>query len=815
MEKIGLLAFKEAPQKEMEVGKVENYSLPPLSVSTVAVAVNGKRNSQSAVKWALRKFVPEGRVLFKLIHVRSKISMVPTAMGNRLPVSQVREDVVTAYEKEIEWQTTAMLLPYKQMCSRKQVEAEAVVIESDDAASAIAEEIAKFSINTLVIGSSSHSLLARISACIPSFCTVYVVSKGSLSSVRPSTSDTNQSIQTERSDSNLSADSRPSSGSSSQTGTDLSASYVKSEEAAVSKKATTVDTFHSRSQSLSTEEEDLSSSSNNSDIYYDGSMDSSYRSFQTDSQSWVSDRASTSDIPADSSLPSSQVDINLELEKLRIELRHAQGMFKMTQDEKTDVLQQINELSRRHMEEITKLKEISVREEQAKELARLEKERSEAIKRETEMVMDWAETEARLREDAEIKAARDSEEKQKLEMALASTDQQYKKFNWEEIVSATSSFSDALKIGMGGSGMVYKCNFHHTVTAVKVLHSIDEHKTKQFQQELEVLSRIHHPHLLLLLGACPDHGCLVYEFMENGSLDDRLFRKNSTPPIPWFDRYRIAWEVASALVFLHNSKPEPIIHRDLKPGNILLDQNLVSKIGDIGISTLLPATNSSMSTMYKDTNLAGTFCYIDPEYQRTGLVSPKSDVYAFGMVILQLLTAKPPLGLTDIVESAIEEGHLADILDSDGGEWPIEETQELAALGLSCLELRRRDRPDLKDQVLPMLERLKEIANRSRKPAPSISSSPPCHFICPILQDVMEDPCVAADGYTYERRAIDLWLSMNDKSPMTNAPLPHKCLVPDCTLLSAIKEWKLKNQEHPRHAAKHILPGQLGMYIAS
>lgn len=255
-----------------------------------------------------------------------------------------------------------------------------------------------------------------------------------------------------------------------------------------------------------------------------------------------------------------------------------------------------------------------------------------------------------------------------------------------------------------------------------------------FNFQLEILSKIRHPHLLLLLGACLEHGCLVYEYMENGSLDDRLCRKDNTPPIPWYVRYRIAWEVASVLVFLHNAKPKPIVHRDLKPANILLDHNFVSKIGDVGLSTLLPIGNSSMSTVAKETAPAGTFCYIDPEYQRTGKVSPKSDVYAFGMVILQLLTAKPALALAETVETALEEGRLADILDSKAGKWPIEETQELATLGLSCAEFRSRDRPDLKDKVLPMLERLKGIAAGAQESVPLVPSIPPNHFICPILQ---------------------------------------------------------------------------------
>jgi serine/threonine protein kinase len=99
--------------------------------------------------------------------------------------------------------------------------------------------------------------------------------------------------------------------------------------------------------------------------------------------------------------------------------------------------------------------------------------------------------------------------------------------------------------------------------------------------------------------------------MENGSLEDRLFQKNSTIAIPWFDRFRIAWEIASALSFLHSSKPQPIIHRDLKPANILLGHNLVSKIGDVGLSTIL--NSDDLSAMYKEMAPVGTLGFIDPD----------------------------------------------------------------------------------------------------------------------------------------------------------------------------------------------------------
>uniref|UniRef100_A0A2P2LNX2 RING-type E3 ubiquitin transferase n=1 Tax=Rhizophora mucronata TaxID=61149 RepID=A0A2P2LNX2_RHIMU len=552
----------------------------------------------------------------------------------------------------------------------------------------------------------------------------------------------------------------------------------------------------SKCQSLDIDEkpDTVSSCSGHSEVGHPISRSSSCKSLLADNQSWISDQASTSDVTDYSSF-GNQVHINFELEKLKIELRHFRGMYAVAQTEAIDASRKWNNLNKRRLEEATKLKEISYREELAREVASQEKERCEAVVREADYIKKCTEREASQRLGAEIKAMRDAKEKEKLENALAGPVHWYQKFTWEEIVSATSSFSENLKIGMGAHGTVYKCSLHHTTGAVKVLHSKENQNTKQFLQELEILSKVHHPHLLILLGACPDHGCLVYEYMENGSLEERLLRPNKTPPIPWFDRFRIAWEVASALVFLHNFKPKPVIHRDLKPANILLDGNLVSKIGDVGLSTILQSDASSVSTMYKDTGPVGTLSYIDPEYQRTGLISAKSDVYAFGIVVLQLLTAKPALALAHTVETAINKGCWLEILDPAAGSWPLEETEELAKLGLSCAEMRRKDRPDLKDQVLPALERLKGVADRARNNTISnIWSSPPNHFICPIMKDVMNDPCVAADGYTYDRKAIQKWLDENDKSPMTNLPLPHRKLLPNFALMCAIMEWRSKNQ---------------------
>ncbi|KAJ6399860.1 hypothetical protein OIU84_015507 [Salix udensis] len=101
--------------------------------------------------------------------------------------------------------------------------------------------------------------------------------------------------------------------------------------------------------------------------------------------------------------------------------------------------------------------------------------------------------------------------------------------------------------------------------------------------------------MVLLLGACPEYGILVYEYMAKGSLEDRLFKIGNAPALSWQIRFRIAAEIATGLLFLHQTKPEPLVHRDLKPGNILLDNNYISKISDVGLARLVPTTSENVT----------------------------------------------------------------------------------------------------------------------------------------------------------------------------------------------------------------------------
>lgn len=216
--------------------------------------------------------------------------------------------------------------------------------------------------------------------------------------------------------------------------------------------------------------------------------------------------------------------------------------------------------------------------------------------------------------------------------------------------------------------------------------------------------------MVLLVGACPENGILIYEYMANGSLENSLFGKEGpSTTMGWQLRFGIATEIATGLLFLHQTKPEPLVHRDLKPGNILLDHNFVSKISDVGLARLLPAVAEN-ETQCHMTSAAGTFCYIDPEYQQTGMLGVKSDVYSLGIILLQLLTGRPAMGLAHKVEESIEKETFSEMLDPSVPDWPLTQALSLAKLALQCAELRRKDRPDLATQVLPHLQLLRDFA---------------------------------------------------------------------------------------------------------
>lgn len=245
--------------------------------------------------------------------------------------------------------------------------------------------------------------------------------------------------------------------------------------------------------------------------------------------------------------------------------------------------------------------------------------------------------------------------------------------------------------------------------------------------QVEVLSRVRHPNLVTIIGTCPESRSLVYNYIRNGSLEDRLSCKNKTTPLPWQTRISIASEICSALAYLHSSKP-CIIHGDLKPSKVLLDGNFVSKLGDLGIAQLINKSDLTASSVY-----------MDPGYLRTGKLTPESDVYSFGIILLRILTARPVSGIIKDVRCALEKGNFSALLDSSAGDWPLEQARQLAYAALRCCEKHRFNRPDLVTEIWSALESMRVSCNLSvsysgLKEARRV----PSHFVCPIFQVIFK-----------------------------------------------------------------------------
>ncbi|KAJ1694420.1 hypothetical protein LUZ63_011118 [Rhynchospora breviuscula] len=291
---------------------------------------------------------------------------------------------------------------------------------------------------------------------------------------------------------------------------------------------------------------------------------------------------------------------------------------------------------------------------------------------------------------------------QELEMARYEKEK-FCEFKYEELKEATHGFDDSLKIGDGGYGSVYKGFLRGSTVAIKMLNPRGMQGKTEFFKEMSALSKVRHPNLVTLIGACPETWALVYEFLPNGSLEDRLSCKGDTSPLTWQTRVRIAAEVCSALVFLHsNGKPISLIHGDLKPSNILLDSKFISRLGDYGLCRLLEADESTILT--RCSGDMGTFVYMDPEFLASGELTPCSDVYSFGIILLRLLTGRPTFGIINEVQKAVTQGKLEKILDKSAGAWPVAVATKIANLGLRCCEIKRKARPDIGSDAWQILE---------------------------------------------------------------------------------------------------------------
>ncbi|KAK4724076.1 hypothetical protein R3W88_026855 [Solanum pinnatisectum] len=292
---------------------------------------------------------------------------------------------------------------------------------------------------------------------------------------------------------------------------------------------------------------------------------------------------------------------------------------------------------------------------------------------------------------------------------------QLKRFSLRELQVASDNFSNRNILGRGGFGKVYKGRLADgSLVAVKRLK---EERTQggelQFQTEVEMISMAVHRNLLRLRGFCmtPTERVLVYPYMENGSVASRLReRPESEPPLDWPKRKRIALGSARGLAYLHDHCDPKIIHRDVKAANILLDEEFEAVVGDFGLAKLMDYKDTHVTTAVR-----GTIGHIAPEYLSTGKSSEKTDVFGYGVMLLELITGQRAFDLArlandddvmllDWVKGLLKDKKYETLVDADlQGNYNEEEVEQLIQVALLCTQSTPTERPKM-SEVVRMLE---------------------------------------------------------------------------------------------------------------
>ncbi|GAA0144328.1 hypothetical protein LIER_04810 [Lithospermum erythrorhizon] len=287
-------------------------------------------------------------------------------------------------------------------------------------------------------------------------------------------------------------------------------------------------------------------------------------------------------------------------------------------------------------------------------------------------------------------------------------------FAFKELATATQNFREANLIGEGGFGRVYKgwlASSGMTV-AVKQLNLEGVQGNQEFIIEVLMLSLLHHFNLVNLIGYCTDgdQRLLVYEYMPMGSLEDHLFDVSpDKEPLSWATRLKIAASAAHGLQYLHCQANPPVIYRDLKSSNILLDNNLNPKLSDFGLAKLGPVGDKT----HVSTRVMGTYGYCAPEYAMSGKLTLKSDIYSFGVVLLELITGRK------VIDSTRKPGeqnlvtwsrpllkdrrNFTQVVDPRlEGKYAVRCMHHAVAIAVMCLQEHANFRPDIDDIVVAL-----------------------------------------------------------------------------------------------------------------
>ncbi|XP_058191321.1 L-type lectin-domain containing receptor kinase IX.1-like [Rhododendron vialii] len=329
-----------------------------------------------------------------------------------------------------------------------------------------------------------------------------------------------------------------------------------------------------------------------------------------------------------------------------------------------------------------------------------------------------------------------------------------KKFSYDQLSRATNNFKEGQKLGEGGFSGVYRgfLSESSSYIAVKRISKGSKQGIKEYATEVKIISPLRHRNLVQLIGWCHEKKelLLVYEFMENASLDFHLFQGKSL--LTWGTRYKIAQGLALALLYLHEECEQCVVHRDVKSSNVMLDSNFNAKLGDFGLARFFDHEKQLETTL-----LGGGMGYLAPECVVTGKASKESDVYNFGIVALEIACGRKPLDsnmpesqmrLVEWVWDLYGVGRLLEAVDAKlGSDFDDQETERLMIVGLWCAHPDHNFRPKIR-QTIHMLN--------FEAPLPILPPKPPVLSFFPLpLSTTPNSPSTSQNHYSsYTYKAV-------------------------------------------------------------
>ncbi|KAK4418621.1 U-box domain-containing protein 33 [Sesamum alatum] len=731
---IGLtnLSLRSSGGMRAETGTMEEVeprtTSPPLKEDMMFVAV-GKdvKESETVLAWALNN---SRGMKICVLHVHQPAQKLPM-MGTKVPISLLEEHQVKAYHENERHEMNKILDKYVRTCDQAGVHAEKICLETDSIEKGIVQLISKHGIKWLVMGAAANKCYSRkmkelkskkaihVRVEAPSFCRISFIWRGNLVHIRESklngvspegesppfqaspNTEAAKSLRSHsvaegqikikfpssarsyrrfRSDnlgmqllvpSNVSGGLSPRSSLQPEGNSDWGSLFMKNPSLGSNFSTCSSSEINEDAALVplpSTESHEIGSDlpivlQNNEDLYYSSMASSDIEGSINDDELY--DRLEQFVAEAESSRKEAYEE-SIRRKKAEKDVIDAIRRAKASETMYTEELRrrrEIEEALARGKEETEKMKrdldeiveKLRVAQEQKFSLERQIADSDKMVEELEQKMFSAVELlqkykierdKLQVERDNALRMAEELREKQAEEASSSSVAQFFSEFSFLEIEEATSNFSQALQIGKGGYGSIYRGNLRHTQVAIKMLHPASLQGPYEFQQEVNILSKLRHPNIVTLIGACPEAWALVYE-------------------------------------------------------------------------------------------------------------------------------------------------NLKDLLDSNGWDWPFVQAKQLAYLAISCAAMNRRHRPDLASEVWRVLEPMKVSCGVSSVRFGSDERYQiPAYFICPIFQEIMQEPVVAADGFTYESEALKGWLeSGHDTSPMTNLKLPHCDLVPNHALRSAIQEW--------------------------